>query len=320
MSIPSNNEKSNQNAQPEELEETAKRKRKLDRSRLAAKAAEGVSPKLGKRIGNCRSWVTTDVYEHFKTHAKVRKVRETYACDVTKFCPVCAWDNAQEVSKDLRGRLAALKKAGDVYVQIFLTLTVKNCALGELRKTLVAMSVGWRRLMQTKRWKQAVTGGYFRGTEYIGDKTPKGQAHPHFHAILLMKPTYFTGKTYIKHAEWVQMWRDAMRLNYDPVVGVQRITERRRKHQDEVAAAVAEVAKYSVTPATIERLTSKEFGLLYSQTKGLRQFAYGGLLAEILPLLDPEEQFEDSEEWQSLCTEVWTWGSGQYVLTRRDNK
>ena len=97
---------------------------------------------------------------------------------------------------------------------------------------------------------------------------------------------------------------------------MERITERRRKHQDEVAAAVAEVAKYSVTPATIERLTSKEFGLLYKQTKGLRQFAYGGELAQILPLLEPDDF--NSEEWKALGIELWSWGAGRYVLSRRD--
>lgn len=318
MSISSNNKKSNQNdePQPAELEETAKRKCKLDKAQLAKKAAEGVNPKLGKRIGGCRSWISLDLLEHLKTHEKARRVRKTYSCDVNKFCPVCAWDNAQEVSKDLRGRLAALKKAGIEYQQIFLTLTVRNCALDKLRQTLAAMSVGWRRLMQTKRWKEAVTGGFFRGTEYIGDRTPKGQAHPHFHAILLVPSSYFKGSSYINHDEWVQMWRKAMRLDYDPVVGVERITERRRKHQDEVAAAVAEVAKYSVTPSTIERLTSKEFGLLYKQTKGLRQFAYGGELAQILPLLEPDDF--NSEEWKALGIELWSWGAGRYVLSRRD--
>ena len=34
-------------------------------------------------------------------------------------------------------------------------------------------------------------------------------AHPHFHALLLVKPQYFQGKYYIKQADWVEMWAKA---------------------------------------------------------------------------------------------------------------
>ena len=37
--------------------------------------------------------------------------------------------------------------------------------------------------------------------------------HPHFHAMLLVKSTYFN-RDYINQAEWTDMWIKAMRLDY----------------------------------------------------------------------------------------------------------
>ena len=41
------------------------------------------------------------------------------------------------------------------------------------------------------------------------------RAHPHYHALLLVKPSYFT-KNYIKQSEWVEMWQKALRADYAP--------------------------------------------------------------------------------------------------------
>ena len=39
--------------------------------------------------------------------------------------------------------------------------------------------------------------------------------HPHFHAMLLVKSTYFN-RDYINQVEWTDMWIKAMRLDYYP--------------------------------------------------------------------------------------------------------
>ena len=48
-------------------------------------------------------------------------------------------------------------------------------------------------------------------------------AHPHFHALLLVKPSYFKGQGYIKQGDWTEMWRKALRADYLPSVNVKAV-------------------------------------------------------------------------------------------------
>ena len=50
------------------------------------------------------------------------------------------------------------------------------------------------------------------------------RAHPHYHALLLVKPSYFT-KNYIKQSEWVEMWQKALRADYAPSVNVKTVKQ-----------------------------------------------------------------------------------------------
>ena len=44
-------------------------------------------------------------------------------------------------------------------------------------------------------------------------KSERMNVHPHFHAMLLVKSTYFN-RDYINQVEWTDMWIKAMRLDY----------------------------------------------------------------------------------------------------------
>ena len=79
---------------------------------------------------------------------------------------------------------------------VFLTLTVKNPPVTELRDTLKHMNDSWKRLIETKRFKSGVAG-FLRTTEVTRGNDGDMMAHPHFHALLLVKPSYFKGQGYI---------------------------------------------------------------------------------------------------------------------------
>ena len=63
---------------------------------------------------------------------------------------------------------------------VFLTLTVKNPPVTELRDTLKHMNDSWQRLIQTKRFKSGVAG-FLRTTEVTRGNDGDMMAHPHFH-------------------------------------------------------------------------------------------------------------------------------------------
>ena len=112
----------------------------------------------------------------------------------------------------------------------------ENPPVTELRDTLKHMNDSWKRLIETKRFKSGVAG-FLRTTEVTRGNDGKMMAHPHFHALLLVKPSYFT-INYIKQGDWVEMWAKALRADYLPSVNVKAVKatldEKGRKQLDKV--------------------------------------------------------------------------------------
>ncbi|MBE3060871.1 protein rep, partial [Klebsiella pneumoniae] len=65
---------------------------------------------------------------------------------------------------------------------MFLTLTVRNCAIEELGETLSRMDTAFQRLKDRKEFRP-VQGG-IRTTEVT--RGSDGSAHPHFHTLMMV--------------------------------------------------------------------------------------------------------------------------------------
>ena len=187
---------------------------------------------------------------------------------------------------------------------VFLTLTVKNPPVTELRDTLKHMNDSWKRLIETKRFKSGVAG-FLRTTEVTRGNDGKMMAHPHFHALLLVKPSYFT-INYIKQGDWVEMWAKALRADYLPSVNVKAVKatldEKGRKQLDK---AICETLKYSVKPSdlALERDKGAWLHEMTKQVHKMRFIATGGVLKGILKPEDEittEEMISSSEEVQDV--------------------
>ena len=188
---------------------------------------------------------------------------------------------------------------------VFLTLTVKNPPVTELRDTLKHMNDSWKRLIETKRFKSGVAG-FLRTTEVTRGNDGDMMAHPHFHALLLVKPSYFKGQGYIKQGDWVEMWSKALRADYLPSVNVKAVKatldEKGRKQLDKV---ICETLKYSVKPSdlALERDKGAWLHEMTKQVHKMRFIATGGVLKGILKPEDEittEEMISSSEEVQDV--------------------
>ena len=134
---------------------------------------------------------------------------------------------------------------------VFLTLTVKNPPVTELRDTLKHMNDSWVRLIQTKRFKSGVAG-FLRTTEVTRGNDGKMMAHPHFHALLLVKPSYFAKRDISSNLIGSKCGRKPCEANYLPSVNVKAVKatldEKGRKQLDK---AICETLKYSVKPSDL---------------------------------------------------------------------
>jgi len=196
-----------------------------------------------------------------------------------RHCPVCQW------RRSLAWKAKAYKVLPQIVEQypkhrwLFLTLTIKNCKITDLRETIGLMNKAFKRLTDLKAFPAA---GWLKSIEVTRGKD--GSAHPHFHCLLMVPSGYFSGRDYLKQAEWVAMWRKCLRLDYDPVLDVQAI-----KKGSQPMQLVPELLKYCTKESdmTVDREWLLE---LTRQMHKLRAIATGGVLKVFLKALEEEPE------------------------------
>ena len=75
-----------------------------------------------------------------------------------RHCPVCQWRRSLLWRAVMFQQLPSIQERFPTHRWVFLTLTVKNPPVTELRDTLKHMNDSWQRLIQTKRFKSGVAG------------------------------------------------------------------------------------------------------------------------------------------------------------------
>lgn len=227
---------------------------------------------------------------------------------------------------------------------VFLTLTVKNCPIQMLRATLKDMNAAWKRLSEKKGFPALgfvrateVTRAYdcYDGSTYVGRHgstwvqkwekenkrslrlEPTDETHPHFHALMLVPSSYF-GKGYIKQETWRELWQQSLRVDYLPVVNVRAVQPRKGVADtvDAVAVAVLETMKYGVKEADL----MSDAGWLQELTKQLhksRAISVGGVLKEFLKEEEPDDLIHAEGESQDDCdTDSLVWFGWREMVAR----
>jgi plasmid rolling circle replication initiator protein Rep len=168
---------------------------------------------------------------------------------------------------------------------LFLTLTLRNCSISELRDTLTQMHKSFERMVKLKAFPGA---GWIKSTEVT--RGADGSAHPHFHCLVMVQSSYF-GKSYLKQSDWVLLWRRSLRIDYDPVVDIRAI-----KKEESPITLIPELLKYCTKESDL--VSDKEWFLeLARQMHKARTIAVGGVLKEHLKELeqDPEDLIGESD-------------------------
>lgn len=207
------------------------------------------------------------------------KLQSARFCRV-RHCPVCQWRRSMKWQAKMFTAMPVIKEAYPVHRWLFVTLTVRNCDLVDLRTTVAAMNKGFERLTKLKQFPAI---GWIRAVEVTRNQET-GQAHPHFHCLLLVDSKYFSGRNYIKQEEWRSLWQRSMRLEYLPVVNVKAVKPKVDKstgQQDDIGQAIVETLKYSVKESD---LIADENWLveLTTQLHKTRAISIGGILREFL--------------------------------------
>lgn len=211
-----------------------------------------------------------------------------------RYCPICQWRRSLLWRAKFYQALPKILAEKPTARFIFLTLTVENCRVENLRETLQDMNKAWNRFRLRKEFSGVI--GWVRTTEVTREKARPGYAHPHFHCLLMVPSSYFKGGAYVKKTAWAEAWRGALRADYTPVVDVRTVKPKEQKTVDADAsslprAGVIETLKYSVKPSDMTD-APRWFVTVTEQTHKLRFIATGGLFKDVLK---PEEKITDEE-------------------------
>ena len=239
--------------------------------------------RLAERICQCSGYLGFGWITDSETGEKRLKLVMARFCKV-RHCPVCWWRRSLMWQARFLQVLPELESFCPTARWLFLTLTVRNCPLTDLRSTIQHMNVSFNRMTKRPEFRRN-TFGWIRSTEVTRGRD--GSAHPHFHVLMMVRPSYF-GKGYVTQARWTELWREAARLDYTPIVHVQAV-KNRRGSEHPLRGAIAETLKYSTKP---EDLMDRDWLLeLTSQVHKLRFIGSGGLLKEVL-----RESEEETDE------------------------
>lgn len=307
------------------------RERKRDTLALSDIYREGQLGRYADRTRGCSTWL-----EYLATFdGERRQLHHFNACKL-RLCPLCSVRRARLMAARLTKVLEKVQAdhAGTQY--IFLTLTLRNCEGDKLRDTLTLLTYAWSKLTRRRPVDRAVKG-WFRAIEITRNRLDNTY-HPHIHAILAVEDAYFSRASglYITQDKWREFWKQSLKVNYLPIVGIQ--STKSKDGGEAAAAAAVEAAKYAckatdyISP-NLPRAEVVEVAKTYTEAlAGKRLTALGGWLLEASRELglDVEAENDDlvhdedgngelTEESAEMLEEyVWRFRVEQHVL--RDRK
>ncbi len=189
---------------------------------------------------------------------------------------------------------------------LFLTLTLKNCPISELRETLDKLNYGFRKLSRRKNFPGV---GWLKSVEVTQGKD-RITAHPHLHILLAVKPSYFS-HGYISQDKWCEFWQDCLGVDYKPILHIKAI-----KPKKSLNTILNEVIKYQVKESDLIS-DPVWFAELVKQMHKTRAVAVGGIFRDYFKELeeDPEDLIgkdDDYEEDQSHLYFGWRRSDKRY--------
>ena len=287
--------------------------------------------KKAERCEKCSKIVVWSHQRHIETGKERLKIKKKSSCHV-RFCACCCWDRQRKLSKIVHETLTMLLDEMKLRY-LFVTFTVKNPEIKDLRQSINEMQAAFKRMSQSAKWEKSILG-YCRVLEITKPKkaTQQGKIHPHFHALLAVKPSYFKkSDKYLNTKDYASMWQQALRADYTPVCDVRivhprgakkgQVTEVESVSSNAMVAAVAEMIKYPMKDTDLKKFTVDDFKIIDEQMKKVRAINFGGVLKvmkkKYADLDKVELEAEDLKFWievQELITQYFKQRKGYSVI------
>ena len=112
--------------------------------------------KKSELLKNCGTYLQFSKYQNLTSNDVVNTLSKANFCKINKFCPMCSWRNSSQVAMECLYKLNYLADKARISHKakprfLFLTLTVKNPKLTDLRDTVNHINLSFNRLMKLDR-------------------------------------------------------------------------------------------------------------------------------------------------------------------------
>ena len=237
--------------------------------------------KYSERINDCSQLLAFGLVPNADKGSYQMKLRSSRFCRV-RTCMVCSWRRSLMYKARAYKALPRVIEAHPTARYLFMTLTLKNCPIEELRGSILHLNRSFSRLTKLKHFPPI---GFLKTVEVTRGK--RGDAHPHLHILMMVQPSYF-GVNYVSKKEWCSWWKRATKVNYTPIIDVQAI-----KPNDSLTGILAEVIKYQTKPNDLI-FSDRDWFLEYTrQIHGTKAFALGGVFKKYFKEIDKAETKEE---------------------------
>lgn len=240
------------------------------------------------RIRNCASKLT------FADTPDGLNLRSANFCRV-RFCPMCSFRRSkmyQAKSFSIWPHISAK------FRYIFLTLTVRNPLLIELKSYFkFILTPSFKRFRDNLTYKLKCLKGYLRSFEVTMPKEDNSFSHPHFHLLLAFDESYFENHNYLDYQGWQSIWKNALRVDYDPQIWVKAVFPDDKQ-------SLLEITKYEFKPSDYIS-NYKWLGEVAIQISGLRSFSHSGIFSKYFRFLntDPDLIYSESQYLDKIVNE-----------------
>lgn len=249
-----------------------------------------------------------EVKAEVRMNVKTSEVRFKFSCwhSRCRIDPITQYANAKKERFRMFQALRRLTVLHPTHEFAFLTLTVRNCPITELRKTVNLLSKSFLSMTRAKpfseyfnqRGSEAIAG-FYKALEVTQDKHNADYCHPHLHILLHLPKRYFHDGNGIRQPDIVKAWQKALGVDYEPSVRINRVKPKSKAVDGTDAGvfkAVCETAKYQ-TKSNDFINSGKEWTKEYLlQMKGVRNVSTGGTIKFALAYFDKKIESTIDEE------------------------
>lgn len=212
-----------------------------------------------------------------KSNSGHYKLRRANLCG-NRFCPICSWVEAKRNAFKILELIMYVREIEKKEL-VFMTLTVPNCKGEDLTVTIDKLNKSFKRLMETKRFKN-ICLGYIRKLEITYNKEADTY-HPHFHIIMAVNKSYFTSRDYLKILDLLELWRKATKDESITQVDLKKVR----------MGSIKEVMEIATYTTKMKDLYSDEevFIVLYGALRGRQIITYNGIFKDLSKLQEEKK-------------------------------